>query len=132
MKMDADTERLVARVVRASGDRFTTDADVRAYMQADEQRGMFGDDACVDKAQLNAWAEVIIASSWHMRLRCEITVDGVNAGAGYVVDSEIVDCPADLSDYAYCAIEDSMSDAGWRGAGSVEYEGVEYGWRIVR
>lgn len=122
----------------ASGDRFATDADVRAYLKAAEQRGMFGDDACVDQQQLDAWAEMIIASRWHMRLRCHITIDVEFAGSGWVRDGAIVDCPAILHDdpdsceWIYGLINDDMYDHCYRGSGSVEAEGHVYGWRIER
>ena len=50
----------------ANGEPFETEADVRAYFQADEQRAMFGDDAVVNQDLLNEMAETVIENGWHM------------------------------------------------------------------
>jgi len=53
------------------GATFQTEAQVRHYFTAAEQRGMVGDAAVQDQDVLDGWAEIVIRNRWH----CEFLSD---------------------------------------------------------
>jgi hypothetical protein len=48
-----------------AGEKFKTEAEVRDYFTAVEQRHMFVDDAVTDQTLLSLWADVVIGHGWH-------------------------------------------------------------------
>ena len=59
----------------ANGDKFEDADAVRAYFQADAQRGMFGDGCVTDQDLLDEWAELVIENRWHMAETPRVAVD---------------------------------------------------------
>lgn len=64
--MNDDFDRINGATGFATGDQFTSEAQVREYFTPAAQVEMFGRDAVTDEVRLSEWADRVASNRWHM------------------------------------------------------------------